>query len=100
MRPYQAADVVILNDNLQRVAETVTFSRRTHAILWQNITVAVEIKAVFSCLRFLAPRRCGWGIRGHGAGLPVVANGLRLLRGAQPAPKQKGSLADLRYRQA
>ena len=43
----EAADVVIMNDDLQRVAETVRLSRRTHAILWQNIISALGIKAVF-----------------------------------------------------
>ena len=39
----EAADVVIMNDDLQRLADTVRLSRRTHAILWQNITLALGI---------------------------------------------------------
>jgi Cd2+/Zn2+-exporting ATPase len=41
----EAADVVIMNDDLQRIAETVRLSKRTHAILWQNITLALGIRA-------------------------------------------------------
>ncbi|HZF84122.1 MAG TPA: heavy metal translocating P-type ATPase, partial [Burkholderiaceae bacterium] len=33
----EAADVVIMNDDLGRIAETIRLSRRTHAVLWQNI---------------------------------------------------------------
>ena len=46
----EAADVVIMNDNLQRVAETVRLSKRTHSILWQNITLALGVKGVFLVL--------------------------------------------------
>jgi Cd2+/Zn2+-exporting ATPase len=43
----EAADVVVMNDDLRRIAETVRLSRSTHAVLWQNITLALGIKAVF-----------------------------------------------------
>ena len=36
-RPWKRP-MVIMNDDLQRIAETVRLSKRTHAILWQNIT--------------------------------------------------------------
>lgn len=80
----EAADVVIMNDNLQRVAETVRLSRRTHAILWQNITVALGIKAVFLVLAVFGSATMWMAVFADmGASLLVVANGLRLLRGAQ-----------------
>ena len=43
----EAADVVVMNDDLRRIAETVKLSRSTHAVLWQNITLALGLKAVF-----------------------------------------------------
>ena len=46
----EAADVVIMNDDLRRIPETIRLSRRTHAVLWQNITLALGIKAVFLVL--------------------------------------------------
>jgi hypothetical protein len=33
----EAADVVIMNDDLRRIPETIRLSRSTHAVLWQNI---------------------------------------------------------------
>ncbi|MFX8164620.1 cation-transporting P-type ATPase, partial [Acinetobacter baumannii] len=46
----EAADVLIMNDDLRKVAETIRLSRRTHALLWQNIVLALGIKAVFFVL--------------------------------------------------
>ena len=62
----EAADIVVMNDDLRRIAETVRLSRRAHGVLWQNIVLALGIKAVFDDM---------------GASLLVVFNGLRLLRG-------------------
>lgn len=78
----EAADVVIMNDDLQRVAETVRLSRRTHAVLWQNITLALGIKAVFFVLAVFGSATMWMAVFADmGASLLVVANGLRLLRG-------------------
>ena len=77
----EAADVVIMNDDLQRVAETVRLSRRTHAILWQNITLALGIKTVFLVLAVFGTATMWMAVFADmGASLLVVANGLRLLR--------------------
>ena len=46
----EAADVVIMNDDLGRSPETIRLSRRTHSVLWQNISLALGIKAVFLLL--------------------------------------------------
>ena len=77
----EAADVVIMNDSLQRIAETVRLSRRTHAVLWQNIALALGIKAVFLVLAVLGHATMWMAVFADmGASLLVVANGLRLLR--------------------
>jgi len=77
----ETADVVIMNDDLRRVAETVRLSRRTHAVLWQNIALALGIKLVFFGLA-LAGQATMWMavFADMGASLLVVANGLRMLR--------------------
>ncbi len=46
----EAADIVVMNDDRRRIAETVRLSRRAHAVLWQNIVLALGIKAVFAVL--------------------------------------------------
>jgi Cd2+/Zn2+-exporting ATPase len=87
----EAADVVIMNDDLRRVAETVRLSRRTHAILWQNITVALGIKSVFLVWAVLGEASMWMAVFADmGASLLVVANGLRLL-GGRSAPSSKGA---------
>lgn len=77
----EAADVVIMNDNLGRIAETITLSRRTHAVLWQNISLALAIKAVFFVLAVVGTATMWMAVFADmGASLLVVGNGLRLLR--------------------
>ena len=77
----ETADVVIMNDNLDRVGETIRLSRRTHAILLQNITLALGIKAVFFVLAVFGSATMWMAVFADmGASLLVVANGLRLLR--------------------
>jgi len=85
----EAADVVIMNDNLQRVAETVRLSKRTHAVLWQNITLALGIKSVFLVMAVVGTATMWMAVFADmGASLLVVGNGLRLLRGTlDPASK-------------
>ena len=77
----EAADVVIMNDDLGRIAETIEISRRTHSVLWQNISLALGIKAVFLVLAVFGNASMWMAVFADmGASLLVVANGLRLLR--------------------
>ena len=77
----EAADVVVMNDDLRRVAETIRLSRRTHAILWQNIALALGIKAVFLLLAVFGTATMWMAVFADmGASLLVVGNGLRMLR--------------------
>ena len=80
----EAADVVVMNDDLRRIAETVRLSQRTHAVLWQNIALALGITAVFLGLaRFDNASMWMAVFADMGASLLVVFNGLRLLRNAE-----------------
>ncbi|MDM0077106.1 heavy metal translocating P-type ATPase [Variovorax sp. J2P1-59] len=77
----EAADVVIMNDNLGRIVETIRLSHRTHAVLWQNIGLALAIKAVFFVLAVFGTATMWMAVFADmGASLLVVGNGLRLLR--------------------
>jgi Zn2+/Cd2+-exporting ATPase len=79
----ETADVVIMNDDLRRVAETVRLSRRTYAVLWQNISLALGIKGIFLLLAVSGSATMWMAVFADmGTSLLVVANGLRLLRGA------------------
>jgi len=78
----EAADVVIMNDDLRRIPETIRLSRRTHRLLWQNISLALGIKAVFLSLALFDQATMWMAVFADmGASLLVVFNGLRLLRG-------------------
>ena len=77
----EAADVVIMNDDLRRVPETVRLSRHVHGVLWQNIALALGIKAVFLLLAVMGQATMWMAVFADmGASLLVVFNGLRLLR--------------------
>jgi len=80
----EAADVVIMNDDLRRVPETIRLSRRTQTVLWQNIGLALGIKAVFLGLAIFDHATMWMAVFADmGASLLVVFNGLRLLKGEQ-----------------
>ena len=77
----EAADIVVMNDDLRRIPEAVHLSRRTAAVLWQNITLALGIKAVFFFWAVLGEATMWMAVFADmGASLLVVGNGLRLLR--------------------
>ncbi len=81
----EAAGVVVMNDDLRRVPETVRLSQRTHAVLWQNIALALGIKAVFLALAIFDDATMWMAVFADmGASLLVVGNGLRLLRSPRP----------------
>lgn len=76
----ESADVVIMNDDLRRIPELMRLSQRTHSILWQNIAIALGIKAVFLYLAIFDNASMWMAVFADmGASLLVVANGLRLL---------------------
>ncbi|WP_306591268.1 cation-translocating P-type ATPase [Geothrix sp. 21YS21S-4] len=77
----EAADVALMDDDLRKVPAFVRLSQATHAVLVQNIALALGIKAVFLALT-LAGRGTMWMavFADMGTSLLVVGNGLRLLR--------------------
>ncbi len=77
----EAADVVIMNDDLRRIPALIRLSRRTRAVLWQNIALALGIKLVFLWLALFDGASMWMAVFADmGASLIVVFNGLRMLR--------------------
>lgn len=77
----EAADVIIMNDDLHRIASTVRLSKKTHSVLWQNIILAIGIKVVFFYLAIFYDATMWMAVFADmGASLLVVGNGLRLLK--------------------
>lgn len=77
----ETADVVLMHDDLRRIADTVQLSQRAHRVLWQNIALALGIKAAFFVLA-VSGQASMWlaVVADMGVSLLVVANGLRLRR--------------------
>lgn len=81
----ETADVALMDDDLRKIPRFVQLSRNTRSILIQNIAFAIGIKAVFLALAFSGHATLWMAVFADmGASLLVVANGLRLLRGANP----------------
>jgi len=77
----ETADVVLMQDDLTRLPETVLTSRKTRTIITQNIVLSLGLKAVFLFLALI-----GWAtlwmavFADMGASLLVTFNGMRMLR--------------------
>lgn len=77
----ETADVALMQDDLRKLPEFIRLSRRTAAVLAQNIAIAIGIKAVFFVLALGGIATLWMAVFADlGASLLVVFNGLRLLR--------------------
>lgn len=77
----ETADVALMDDDLRKLPRFVRLSRDTHALLVQNIVLALGIKTVFLVLTLVGMGTMWMAVFADvGASLLVVANGLRLLR--------------------
>ncbi len=77
----ETADVALMDDDLRKLPRFVRLSRKTHALLIQNIVLALGIKAVFLMLTLSGTSTMWMAVFADvGASLLVVANGLRVLR--------------------
>ncbi|MNV59339.1 putative cadmium-transporting ATPase [compost metagenome] len=73
-----------MDDDLRKIPVFVQLSRRTAAILKQNIALALGIKAVFLVLTVMGMGTMWMAVFADmGASLLVVFNGLRLARGVR-----------------
>ncbi len=77
----ETADVALMDDDLRKIPAFVRLSRQTHAILVQNIVLALGIKAIFLALTLVGEATMWMAVFADmGVSLMVVFNGLRLLR--------------------
>ena len=80
----ETADVALMDDDLNKLADFLALSRWTSRILMQNIVLALSIKAVFLLLALTGQATLWMAVFADmGASLLVVFNGLRLLRGSK-----------------
>ncbi|NYI00786.1 heavy metal translocating P-type ATPase [Cupriavidus plantarum] len=77
----ETADIALMDDDLRKIPAFVRLSRRTSAILRQNIALALGIKVVFLALTVMGMGTMWMAVFADmGASLLVVFNGLRLTR--------------------
>ncbi len=83
----ETADIALMSDDLTRLAWLIRHSRRTLAIIRQNIGFSLTVKAVFVVLT-LAGHASLWAAiaADMGASLLVIFNGLRLLSATSNSP--------------
>lgn len=77
----ETADVVLMTDSVTRVADAVKIGRRTRRIVWQNIVLALGIKALFISLG-IAGAATMWEAVFADVGVTILAvlNATRVLR--------------------
>ena len=77
----ETADVALMDDDLRKIPAFIRLSRRTAAILKQNIALALGVKALFLLVTLTGHATLWMAVFADmGVSLLVVANGLRLLR--------------------
>jgi Cd2+/Zn2+-exporting ATPase len=82
----ETADVALLAGDLHRLPWLIRHSRRTAAIIRQNVAFALGVKLAVFALAVAGLATLWLAIAADmGASLLVIANGLRLLGGGAPA---------------
>ncbi len=77
----ETADVALMADDLGRLPFAVQLSRRTRAIIRQNVALSLGIKVVFLALALTGVATLWMAVFADmGASLIVTLNGMRLLR--------------------
>jgi Cd2+/Zn2+-exporting ATPase len=82
----ETADAALLGNSVAGVGDLIELSRATLSNIWQNITIALGLKAVFLVTTLLGVSSLWMAILADtGATVVVTANALRLVRFRQPS---------------
>lgn len=77
----ETADIVLMKNNLLRIAEAIQLSKRMNKIIKQNIIFSITIIVFLISSNFLQAVDLPLGVIGHeGSTILVILNGLRLLK--------------------
>jgi Cd2+/Zn2+-exporting ATPase len=77
----ETADVALMDDDPRKLPAFIRLSRSTKSILWQNVVLAIGIKAAFLLLTMAGHATLWMAVFADmGTSLLVVFNGMRLLR--------------------
>jgi Cd2+/Zn2+-exporting ATPase len=78
----ETADVVLMKNDLSRLAQAIRLSKRMKMIVKQNITFSISVIILLICFNFFQILDLPFGVVGHeGSTIIVILNGLRLLKG-------------------
>jgi Cd2+/Zn2+-exporting ATPase len=76
----EAADVVIMNDEISKVSSAVKIARKTHIIVWQNIAFALGVKGLIMVMGAFGVATMWEAVFGDvGVALIAVLNAARIL---------------------
>ncbi|MBT2637694.1 heavy metal translocating P-type ATPase [Bacillus sp. ISL-39] len=77
----ETADVVLMKNDLPKIAEAINLSRRMNKIVKQNIVFSILVIMVLIASNFLQLLDLPYGVIGHeGSTILVILNSLRLLK--------------------
>ncbi|MCI4138456.1 cadmium-translocating P-type ATPase [Bacillus vallismortis] len=77
----EAADVVLMTDQPSKIAEAIRIAKRTRRIVWQNISFALGVKAIFLILGAFGIATMWEAVFSDvGVTLLAVANAMRVMR--------------------
>lgn len=77
----ETADVVLMKNDLTKIADAVRLSKRMNRIIRQNIAFSIAVIALLIAANFLQSLALPLGVIGHeGSTILVILNGLRLLK--------------------
>ncbi|MEN1938138.1 heavy metal translocating P-type ATPase [Paenibacillus sp. 102] len=78
----ETADVVLMKNELSRLAQAIRLSKRMNRIVKQNVILSLAVITMLICSNFLQFLALPFGVIGHeGSTILVILNGLRLLKG-------------------
>lgn len=76
----ETADLVLMNDDVGRIADAIALGKRTRTIIRQNMAFALTVIVVLIAANFVQGIALPLGVVGHeGSTILVILNGLRLL---------------------
>ena len=77
----EQADVILMHDKIENVAEAVQLSARARSIIFQNIAISLSVILVLIVSALMEKISLTIGVIGHESStVVVILNGLRLLR--------------------
>jgi Zn2+/Cd2+-exporting ATPase len=77
----ETADIVLMKNDLTRIADAVQLSKKMQKIVKQNIVFSITVIMLLIASNFLQILDLPYGVIGHeGSTILVILNGLRLLR--------------------